>query len=78
MIKLSLFLALVVLLSISFQVEAVRLDEGTTDCLCPVTADIFYVCGSNGSTYTNPTSLRCAAFCTGRRITKSYDGWCRS
>jgi hypothetical protein len=62
-----------VILSVAFQAKAIRLDEGTTACLCPVTADIFYVCGSNGSTYTNPSALKCAAICTNSSKNNSFD-----
>jgi hypothetical protein len=43
-----------------------RLDEGTTKCACPITVNIFYICGSNGSTYSNHSALRCARICTNK------------
>ncbi|OXU26520.1 hypothetical protein TSAR_011780 [Trichomalopsis sarcophagae] len=75
--KVVLFSVLIVVFASCFvQGEAAALDEGAGDCPCAATANIYYVCGSNGVTYTNPSLLRCAERCTRQTITKVHDGKC--
>ncbi|KAL7301172.1 hypothetical protein TKK_0006143 [Trichogramma kaykai] len=75
--KIIIFFVMIVL-TVLYGKTSGALNEGATDCLCPVTANIDYVCGSNGVTYVNPSALRCAAKCTRQQISQAYYGKCNT